>query len=594
MVQWGLVTRLSSRLRDLRNATAAVLAGNSLAWRLLPDAAGRRLAGRLDVALDGLVGSLVGATVTVTLADLRLLGIAFDAALYLYLVAGFLPRFLPEGDPAGPVFGSRRFAYAASLAVLCLGFPLSMLVPVPFAPSSLAVLSAATGLSLGEPTATQLLGVLFGWSVLVAGGLGTYVYLVWWRDATVRDRVRFFDQLVATRIDREEVVRNLSRDDWVGSGTGFFALFGSVGVLVVVFAFFAVLSGFAIVLFPLPELVLLTAVAVSAGTRLVPGDRRVRLAAGRVDVEERFFRVFRFVRTSRKGAVAVPYLVVGLLISMLLTLISNAGVVVIGYAVLVRQDELARVALGAPLRTWAGFAVLACVLVPGLYSLWFWFRQVGRLPRYLAHWERTHPGGAPLESATDLPPAPTRPLGNLLPPSLLFVPFVAVATLLDGEASPAAIVALAVGAPALLAVVGWTVYRTRQAPPQHPRTDGRAIPLAFLIQLGWLWVFLGGELIPDAGTAIGLTPLGFIAAATSLIYVVPEVDCYLEATGAVEYTTAALTAVIGVATLSFAAIWAAVGPAATGLARVLAAAGGLFLALAALAAAARWTIEREE
>jgi hypothetical protein len=57
---------------------------------------------------------------------------------------------------------ARRFAYAASLTVLALGFPLSMLVPVPFAASSLAVLSAATGLSLPEPSATRLLGAFLG------------------------------------------------------------------------------------------------------------------------------------------------------------------------------------------------------------------------------------------------------------------------------------------------------------------------------------------------------------------------------------------------------------------------------------------------
>ena len=57
---------------------------------------------------------------------------------------------------------ARRFAYAVSLTVLALGFPLSMLVPVPFAASSLAVLSAATGLSLPEPSATRLLGAFLG------------------------------------------------------------------------------------------------------------------------------------------------------------------------------------------------------------------------------------------------------------------------------------------------------------------------------------------------------------------------------------------------------------------------------------------------
>ena len=121
--------------------------------------------------------------------------------------------------------------------------------------------------------------------------------------------------MVAARIDREAVVRKLSRDDWVAAGTGFFSLFASVGVLAVVLASFAVLSGFAIVRFPLPELVLLTAVAANAGARLLPDDRRPRLAPGRVDVEERFLLVFRFVRTSRKGSFVVPYLVVGLLIA---------------------------------------------------------------------------------------------------------------------------------------------------------------------------------------------------------------------------------------------------------------------------------------
>lgn len=154
---------LASQVHSLRNGTAALLAGNSVTWRLLPEAMGRRLVNLLNVALDGLAGALVGAAITLTLADLRLLGIAFDTGLYLYLVSQLLPRFLPDGPPAGPLLGSDRFAFAASVAVLCLGFPVSMLVSVPFSTSPLAALSSATGLSFTEPTTAQFVqSTLYG------------------------------------------------------------------------------------------------------------------------------------------------------------------------------------------------------------------------------------------------------------------------------------------------------------------------------------------------------------------------------------------------------------------------------------------------
>ncbi|WP_276260145.1 hypothetical protein [Haloglomus litoreum] len=571
-----------------------ILAGNSIAWRLLPDAAGHRLAGLLEVALDGLVGTLVGITLTLTLADLRLLGVAFDALLYFYLVSRTLPRFLPDGPPAGDTLGSRRFVYAASGAVLCLGFPLSMFLPVLFAASPVALLADATGLSLAAPSAPVAVGFFFGWNLLLWVGISWYVHRSWWSTADLDERVAFYDQVLAKDVDRAEVRRMVTRDGWLGSLFRRLALLVPVILVVTMLAFFAVLSGFVIILFPLPELVLLTAAVGSVVANRWPGGRLSGLADRRIDIEERFFRMFRYARASRKGIVIVPYLTLGLVFSMLLALLSNVGLFAIGYLFVVRSGEAARLTLQSPLRMWGALAILCCTAVPGLYSLWFWYREARRIPHYLLHWEETHAGSAAIQSAEDLPPLPTRPVGNLLVPSLLFAPIYVGYKLAPDQGDPPLVfvAALAVGATALLVFAGLSIRRTFHRPPQHPRTDAWAIPLAFLVQVGWFWWLFGdGGMIVDS--SFGLRQVAMVALLSMMLFFMEDLWQWLEDRIG-DYASAVAMALLGTGFLAL-AVFEGVRTSGTTVVFLVLAGGALVtLFLGGFAGLVTWRLADEE
>lgn len=588
---WG---RFSARMGDLGPDAVPVLAGNSIAWRLLPDAVGHRLAGLLDVALDGLVGALVGAAVTLTLADLRLLGVAFDALLYFYLVSRTLPRFLPDEPPAGDVLGTEGFVYAASGAVLCLGFPISMVLPVPFAASPVALLADATGLSLAAPSGPASVGFFLAWNLLLWVGISWYVHRSWWGGADLDARVSFYDQLLAKRVDRTEVRRMITRDGWLGSLFRRQALLVPVMLVVTTLAFFAVLSGFAIILFPLPELVLLAAAVGSVVANRWPSGRLSGLVDRRVDIEERFFQMFRYARASRKGIVVVAYLTLGVVFSMLLALLSNVGLFAIGYLFVVRLGEAARLTLQSPLRMWGALALLGCAAVPGLYSLWFWYREARRVPHYLVHWEETHAGSAPIQSAGDLPPLPTRPVGNLLVPSLLFAPIYVGATLAPDQGDPSLVfvAVLAVGATALLAIAGLSIRRTLHSPPQHPRTDAWAIPLAFLVQVGWFWWLFGsGGIIIDSSFDLGTAVI--VALLSTMVFFLDDLWQWLEDRIG-DYASAGSMAVVGVGLLVLAAFEGVRTSETTVVSLILAGCALVFLLLAGFAGLVSWRLADEE
>lgn len=581
-------------LGDLRSRVAATLAANSVLWRLLPDGLGRLVATGTEVLLDGLLGALIAVSVTVRVADVRLLGVAFELALYFYVVHTVVPGLLPDDPPASEVLGTERFRFGASVFVLLLGFPLAASLPVLFSRSALEILAARAG--LGVPT--DAAGVAFvaaavGASFLAWAGVATYTYLTWWRDATADERVTFFAQTsprTVGRAKREQAREDLAQDGLTGTVTRAIAVLASTGLLPASLFMLGLLAALMVMLFPLPEAV----VVAGALAGVLPGVGRLPFRA--VDLEDRLLAVLRYVTASRRGMLLVPFLVAGFAVSILLTLVSNVGVVFLAYTVARQPGAVLRAATASPLALWGLLGVLVCATVPGFFSLWFWVRETVRLPHYLQHWEASRPGGAEVEAMTDIPANVTRPHGNLLAPSIMFLPLGGLlAASRGGDASPVALAAFGVAWPAATAVVAWAVYRTYAGDHQHPRTDGHAVLAASLLQLCWLWLLVGGAIVPGYDGPFTLRSLIVVSGFSVVLYVYADLELYLEYVagrdaraylafngGLGEYSAAVGASVLGVAMLCLAGLSLALGPHATLVPLTLGLFAGLMLALGGL------------
>ncbi|MEF8853490.1 MAG: hypothetical protein V5A44_12065, partial [Haloarculaceae archaeon] len=238
----------------------------------------------------------------------------------------------------------------------------------------------------------------------------------------------------------------------------------------------------------------------------------------------------------------------------------------------------------SPLATWNALGFLCSVVTPGLYSLWFWTRVAVRVPAFLVDWEQSTPGVAALDADTDRPDRVTRPPYALLPLTLLLVP-VAVATGVPGPAGSLAggNYLYAVGWPVLFGLVVWSVLWTVRAPPQPASTDGRALAVAFLVQLAWLvalgYLFSDGlAFAPWAAVAVGLFGL--------LAYYTPEFEVRLAECGVTSvYALLSLGVLYGVVLVGFAAVQRVVNAGVpTSVTWFLVAGGALLVAFSLLGA----------
>jgi hypothetical protein len=83
----------------------------------------------------------------------------------------------------------------------------------------------------------------------------------------------------------------------------------------------------------------------------------------------------------------------------------------------------------------------------------------------------------------------------------------------------------AVSWPLVLAGVSWTIRWTLRNEPQHPRTDGHAFPIAFVVQWGGFFLLIPlipGDYNPDWGLVLFGAPLAV------LLFYMPEIAIYLE------------------------------------------------------------------
>ncbi|WP_135822462.1 hypothetical protein [Halostella litorea] len=579
-------------------------------WRTLPEVPARRVAGVLELLLDGLAGVVLAGAVTVTLGDLDAFGVLCQTAFYGCAVYQFLPRVLPTDGLGGELFDRPSYRAFATAAALVVGVPLSGSVPVLFSTSPLAVLDAALPAAVPAQFSTAaLLGAFFLAFGVACVGTGLYVYFGWWRTAGFDDRVELFDQLSSRRLTDEDVTDARERYERGGVDyhvTAFFVLFGVAAQVAVTLVFLGFLSAFLAMLFPLTELLLLTAGAASvAADRL--GDRTPRLAAvveraaaRKGDLEARFLALLAYRRLSRQGDGVVLYLIAAVLCQVLLVLFSMVAVVALLYGVLVNLGEIRAPGWNTAVLAWDAVGILLCAALPGFYGLWYWARQAARVPAYLEHWERTRPETVDLSTLRDRPPEVTRPVGNLLVPSLAFVPLAAVTATGSGALSPTNRVVFGLAWPAVLGVVAFAVRETLRRPPQPPHTDGTAIQVAFAVELTWLWLLFGGVLLPGGAVLVTLEELAGLLAAATLFLVFADFRVYtdrlkrtvpwLRATG--DYFSALRMAFLAAVVLAAATVIDRLASAPL-IEPILVVTGGLLLLLALTNAVTVWYEARE-
>lgn len=495
---------------------------------------------------------LRGVSLDVELADvlaaIRWLGFGLEWLLFVALVYLFFPRFLPDDPPAGVVVRARWFRLVVTVVVFVVALPLADATPTLFAPAMLP----GPGLAGSTLVLAFLSWIGLAWLVLAV-----LVGQRWWNAASADERTAFvlqFRPRSATDAERRRVREAYERDDWMGSVSRAFGVVGATAIVVLICFFLGLAVGVASMLAPLPQAVVLGGLAVGVVGERVPERRGGRWLLGIRDraesPETRLYLVLQYVLASRKGTMAAPFVVCSLLVVFPLVFVSLFGPLVAGVLLFLHPGELLRAVGASPLGAWNALGILVCLSIPGLYGLWYWLRLVARLPHYLAYWEETTPGDAAITDA-DLPPLVARPPDYLLVPTGALLLFAGVASFGGGELPLLWGVLFAIAWPivavAVALSVAWTVRRDDRPATrgfQLPKADGRALPAAFLVQLGWLWLLSTDRVLGDGIPAIGAGEIAVIAAFGVALYYVPDAEIELERRVDADVPSVALSSIL--------------------------------------------------
>lgn len=279
-----------------------------------------------------------------------------------------------------------------------------------------------------------------GVAVLVAGSLAFVAYFQWvvgWDlldpdDEVFEPLARFFGGEAL----RADVEADLRRSGWrgvVGAGVWVlaFGTFFAIPTLVV-----GVLTAVLRLLFPLPDLLVLSYVLAGPLWSRLPDPARQVVAAAR-EGEHRLYR-------PATHAALIEGAALGLLVAV--GAFGAAAVVWVAVGATAGAASLVALAVPAsPLVAWNWLGRLAVLYAAGAYGLWFWLRVARRLP---AHLDRLRGG--------DTVPPVARPRWLTVPPT-------AVVLVVFGSlvASPPASAAFAAW-PLLVAGLGWFFVDTRR------------------------------------------------------------------------------------------------------------------------------------
>jgi len=537
-----------------KRATAASLARTSLFWRELPDTLGTRIAALFDTLFDGLSGVLLGTAVTITLTDLRLFGVGIDVLLYLYLVSVFLPLYLPDPEHTDGLVGGNKLVSILCVYVLALGYPTSTLAPELLATSPVEIVARATGIPVQPPSPSGFIWYLIGWVIIGWSTLSVYIYATWWRRAPIEARIEFLVNVAPTDYRRTtHLDAHHRQSDAVNRISDVFAIIGISGVIMFTCLVFAIMAGVAVVLFPLPEVVIILTAIASSVNKIRSSMWIETVADYGVVIEDQLFTVVRYVRAGPKGFAATSLIFSAVAMSMLQVYLSLLSVAYTLRLLPLNTDSLSQVFFRIPLTLTVLGLTISCLIVPGLYSIWYWLRELKRLPHFLDYWESQYRPDKKSEHLAGPDPPPTRPPGTLIIPTLLFIPIFLVNVFQPLLHPLSMLVPILLFAIVLFSLVVWSITWTIRTSPQEPQSDSWAIPVAGTIQFSWLiglfWIsWQDGAW--GAPSALLVTALIFGLE----LYFSPEIESILHQKVG-RFGNDIANTVLGVSTLGIGAIW---------------------------------------
>lgn len=521
---------LSEKVRTIIRTPRYVyiaLASNSILWQLLPNLA------------DSVLVSLAIAAMTISESELRIVGFVFEWALLLYLVYRLLPDLFPSGERLVEMSKCREFKLVVTLLVASIAIPINIYITT--IPTWLGAGIFEWGMLLEDPYDKMILLS----SILVSNWIisSLYLYARWIRHFSPEDHIVFFNQITPHELSdqaRKEALRVQTFGGWITRFQTGVTVVASGGIIMIICLAFGIAVGVVGMLFPLPEVIILLAISGGIFAERLPEPVRDQLANVRqqtFDLDRRFYRVIRYVFASRKGLMVVPVIIMGYGVVATLVFIAIVAFAYAGLWILVLGFHALTGEVPPPSGNYTWWNLVGghlCLALPGPYALWFWFRETFRLPHYLIYWEQSHQGDAKITATEDFPQLVTRPPGyclSIIPPLILGGIFIERAAT-ETPLTPLESQLYALAWPLVIIGIMWTVHWTMRNEPQFPRTDGRVILAAFLVQFTiTLWLFSKSPTSPDTAPASGFE-FGLLFIMTVIIitpvYYFPEISVYLE------------------------------------------------------------------
>lgn len=134
---------------------------------------------------------------------------------------------------------------------------------------------------------------------------------------------------------------------------------------------------------------------------------------------------------------------------------------------------------------WFVVTLLLTPFIYGVYGMFYWYRQLRRLPDYVSFWEERKRGRA------RYPPSPSvsRPLGLFLPADVLFL-VIGLVLWWGPNSTPrmAEIIGYTVGWIAALVLMIWSLKAAESRRPKPLDNEGRDVLVAFVLQ--WLAILI--------------------------------------------------------------------------------------------------------
>lgn len=489
-----MINRARVRLSTLpvsltsNEGTLGALAVNDLFLRTLADVPWRRLPDLVDVLAGSAFVSIVVSTLASLTGIFRLGGLLAQWLLAFALVFVLTPQIYLR--TAREITEDTRFRLVT--AVVTVGFALS-LFPV---------------LSLNSqlwPFRLAVFSIPFG--VLLGGSLyGAYFNRVHqWNRLKPNSRVDLLNAFIpVSESDRRETVAGFRAGGWRSR----FAIVVWKVALVLLCLIPCFLLGifidFALSLYPLLELIVLTGIVLSHWSERVPG----RISLDRLtNLETRLYDSVAYAGRGVKGMSSMFLVMVGLLIPVF-QFVST-------FPLWVRQVTfwLGMLRTPAPFSItptigfiiWNQIGIFACLLLSVGFQIWFWFRMLSRLPYFLDYWERRHKiEGAYSTSGEEVADRSlpldthsrplTRPVGYLLPavlPLVLAMTFIYFNPFPVNEAISFRLHSVfAIFWPVTIGVVAVSVWLTAKRESQLIWTDTYALPISLMIQAGFISALL--------------------------------------------------------------------------------------------------------